>query len=105
MSNLAVVGHNQPPGPIDLAKTTIDAMADWMKANPVITTDETAREAKLLCDRAVAALEEIETERDSLVRPLNDSVSAINAKYKALHNTDKKKPGLYDKIFIELKAR
>ena len=105
MSNLAVVGHNQPPGPIDLAKTTIDAMADWMKANPVITTDESAREAKLLCDRAVAALEEIETERDGLVRPLNESVNAINAKYKALHNTDKKKPGTYDKVFIELKAR
>lgn len=105
MSNLAIVGHNQPPSAIDLALTTIDAMSEWMKANPVIETGEQASEAKLLCDRAKAALDEIESERDKLVRPLNEQVDAINRDYKTLHNTDKKKPGTYDRVFIELKAR
>ncbi|MCX7320422.1 MAG: hypothetical protein NT113_13345 [Hyphomicrobiales bacterium] len=105
MSNLALVGHNQPPSPVDLAGITINAMSEFMKANPTIADEATAREAKLLCDRAKAALEEIETERDKLVRPLNEQVDAINLKYKSLHNSDKKKPGTYDRIFIELKAR
>lgn len=105
MSNLAIVGHNQPPSPIDLAGITIDAMSEFMKANPIIADEDIAREAKTLCDRAKAALEEIESERDKIVRPLNEQVDAVNSKYKALHNTDKKKPGTYDRIFIELKAR
>lgn len=105
MSNLALVGHNKPPSPIDLAQVTIDAMSEWMKANPVIETGEQASEAKLLCDRAKVSLDEIEAERDKLVRPLNEQVKAINGKYKPLHNTDDKKPGTYDRIFIELKAR
>lgn len=105
MSNLAIVGHNKPPSAIDLALTTIDAMSEWMKANPVIETGEQAGEAKLLCDRAKVALDEIEAERDKLVRPLNEQVDAINRDYKALHNADKKKPGTYDRVFFELKAR
>lgn len=105
MSNLARIGHNEPPGPIELAGGTIDAMSEFMKANPTIAGEEQAREAKLLCDRAKAALDEIEAERDKIVRPLNDRVDEINAKYKALHNSDKKKPGTYDRIFIELKSR
>lgn len=105
MSSLAIVGHNKPPSAIDLALTTIDAMSEWMKANPVIETGEQAGEAKLLCDRAKVALDEIESERDKLVRPLNEQVDAINRDYKSLHNTDKKKPGTYDRVFLELKAR
>jgi len=102
---LPVVGHNNPPSAIDLAKNTIDALSEWMKNNPVIQTAEQAKEAKLLIDRAKVSLDEIEDERNKLVRPLNDKVSAINDKFKALHNTDKKRPGTYDRIFAELKAR
>lgn len=98
-------GHNKPPGPIELAGGTIEAISEFMKENPVIADEEAARQAKLLCDRAKAALDEIETERDKSVRPLNEKVAEINAKYKALHNTDAKKPGTFDRIFIELKAR
>lgn len=98
-------GHNKPPGPIELASGTINDMSDFMKDNPVIADEEVARKAKLLCDRAKAALDEIEIERDKSVRPLNEKVAEINAKYKALHNTDPKKPGTFDRIFVELKAR
>lgn len=98
-------GHNRPPGPIELAGNTINDMSEFMKDNPIIADEEVARKAKLLCDRGKAALEEIEAERDKSVRPLNEKVAEINAKYKALHNTDPKKPGTYDRVFVELKAR
>lgn len=104
-SGAFAAGHNRPPGPIELAADTIDALNEFMRDNPVIADEESARKAKLLCDRAKAALDELESERDKSVRPLNEKVSEINAKYKALHNTDPKKPGTYDRVFVELKAR
>jgi hypothetical protein len=105
MSNLAVAGHNAPPSPIDYAQSVIDEINAWLADHPTIETEDDARAAKPFLDRAKASLEEVEAERDSKVRPLNEQVSAINVKYKALHNTDAKKPGLFDKIVIELKAR
>jgi len=99
------IGSNHPPGPIDHAQSVIDDINSWLSDHPTIETEEQAREAKPFLDRAKASLEEVEAERDSKVRPLNETVDAINAKYKALHNVDKKKPGLFDKIVIELKAR
>lgn len=99
------IGSNHPPGPIDHAQGVIDDINAWLSDHPVIATEDDAREAKPFLDRAKAALEEIEAERDSKVRPLNEMVDAINVKYKTLHNTDKKKPGRYDKIVNELKAR
>jgi hypothetical protein len=99
------IGSNHPPGPIDHAQSVMDDINAWLSDHPTIETEEDARAAKPFLDRAKASLEEVEAERDSKVRPLNDAVDAINAKYKALHNVDKKKPGLFDKIVLELKAR
>lgn len=104
-SALRMIGDNKPPGPIDHAETVIRDINAWLQAHPVIETEEMAREAKPYLDRAKAALEEIESERDGKVRPLNEQVAQINLQYKAVHNTDPKKPGLFDKIVIELKAR
>ena len=101
----AVIGGNSPPSPIDLAKEGMTALSGWLSDHPVIQTDDDARGAKLLIDRCIGNCVEIERERDSLVRPLNEQVSAINAKYKAVHNTDPKKPGIVDKVLIEAKAR
>ncbi len=105
MASLAVIGGNNPPGPIDHAGSVIDDVNAWLADHPVIMTEDHAREAKPYLDRAKAALDEIESERDGKVRPLNEKVTEINATYKALHNTDPKKPGRFDKIVIELKAR
>jgi hypothetical protein len=105
MSNLARIGSNNPPGPIDYAQGVVDEINAWLADHPTIETEDDARAAKPFLDRAKLSLEEVEAERDSKVRPLNETVDAINAKYKALHNVDKKKPGLFDKIVIELKAR
>lgn len=102
---IAPIGHNQPPSALDIAQDPTDALREWMVANPVIETEEKSREAKRLLDRMVEAMREIEAERDKQVRPLNEQVAEINAKYKAAHNTDSKKPGFLDKIVIELKSR
>lgn len=101
----AVMGGNNPPGPLEMAESIMQVLSDWMKDHPVIQTEEEARAAKPLIDRAKAAMDEIEAERDGKVRPLNDQVAEINAEYKAVHNTDAKKPGTFNKVFNELKAR
>lgn len=101
----AVMGGNNPPGPIEMAETIMQALSDWMKDHPVIQTEDEARAAKPLIDRAKAAMDEIEAERDGKVRPLNDQVAQINVEYKAVHNTDPKKPGTFNKVFNELKLR
>lgn len=105
MVSLAVVGSNNPPGPIEHAQSVVDAINAWLADHPVIESEDQAREAKPYLDRAKAAFEEVESERDSKVRPLNEQVKATNETYKALHNTDPNKPGRFDKIVIELKAR
>lgn len=99
------VGDNNPPGPIEMAESIMQSLSVWMADHPVIQTEEEARAAKPLIDRAKAAMEELEAERDGKVRPLNDKVAEINAEYKAVHNTDPKRPGTFNKIFNELKAR
>lgn len=105
MVSLAVVGSNNPPGPIEHAQSVVDDINAWLADHPVIESEDQAREAKPYLDRAKAAFEEVESERDGKVRPLNEKVKATNETYKALHNTDPKKPGRFDKIVIELKAR
>lgn len=102
---LAPVGHNQPPSLLDFARETMTDLSNWMKDRPVIASEEEAREAKLLLDRAGNCAKDIEAERDKLVRPLNTQIDEINFKYKAVHNKDAKKPGLLDKVVNELKSR
>ena len=102
---IATAGHNNPPSPIDFASDTARTLSEWMKDHPVIETEEQARAAKLLCDRAKNSAAEVEAERDRKVRPLNEEVVEINGTYKAIHNTDPKKPGSLDRVHNELKAR
>lgn len=99
------IGGNNPPGPIEMAESIMQMLSDWMADHPVIATEDDARAAKPLIDRAKAAMDELEDERCGKVRPLNDKVSEINAEYKAVHNTDPKKPGTFNKVFNELKSR
>lgn len=104
---LAGIGHNQPPEPtvIERGIEAIQALSVFLDSTPVITEGEHLVKAKRLVEHARGAAAEIETERDGLVRPLNEKVSAINAEYKAIHNADSKKPGTLDKVLNELKVR
>jgi len=99
------VSTNNPPSPIDYAKEVIGDLSAWMADNPVVDGEEQSRHAKLLLDRAKAALEDVERNRVEKVKPLNDQVTSINTEYKAVHNTDTKKPGVLDKVVLVLRQR
>lgn len=101
----AVMGGNNPPDAIELATPRIETLRQFLKDNPVISTEDEARAGHAaLCD-AASALKTIEIERKGKVEPLNDEVKAINGKYHKYHNADAKRPGLWDKLLSELKSR
>ncbi len=104
---LAMIGHNNPPEPtpIERAQDAMGVLAAFLAETPVITEGPHLVEAKRLVEHARGAMAELEAERDQLVRPLNEQVAGINTKYKAIHNTDSKKPGTFDRILAELKVR
>jgi hypothetical protein len=102
---VATIGHNSPPETIKAAQDTMRSLSDWMAEHPVIELEDDAREAKKLLDRAKGCAGEIENDRDHQVRPLNEQITVINGKFKAIHNTDPKKPGTLDRIVNELKSR
>lgn len=105
MSMPATIGHNRSPDALDSAPDTMAALGEWLREHPVIQTEDDARAAKKLLDRAKGCTGDIEAERDKRVRPLNEEITEINSRYKSVHNTDSKKPGTLDKIVNELKAR
>lgn len=107
MSAVALIGHNNPPEPtpIERAQDAMGELAAFLNETPVIADGPQLVEAKRLVEHARGAMAELEAERDQMVRPLNEQVAGINAKYKAIHNTDGKKPGTFDKVLLELKAR
>jgi hypothetical protein len=94
----AIAGANNPPSPIDMAKITFDALAEYLKNRPVVQTLEEAKEAKLFIDRAKASLDELEKTRDGIVRPLNEKVKGINAEFR-----EAREP--LEKLLNEVKAR
>src|SRR5215475_12746743 len=67
---------------IGFAKSTMAALTDWMRGRTAIVDDYAARRAHELVDRANRSLATLEDERDSLVRPLNAEVKAINDRYR-----------------------
>lgn len=106
MSDEIQVLSNNPPSAIDFAREVISTLNDWMTTCcPAITSEDDARQAKLLLDRAAEALRDVEDDRIGLVSPLVRQTQGINEKYKSLHNTDKTKPGSFDRVVNELKAR
>ncbi len=101
------IGDNGPPEPTPLerADEAMVALSNYLNETPVIETGAHCVEAKRLVEHARGAAAELEAERVKLVAPLNDKLATINGQFKAVHNTDSKKPGTLDKILGELKAR
>jgi hypothetical protein len=99
------IGANNPPDALALARPTIEELGRFLKDFPVVANDTEAREAKVILDRTVLALKGVEDERDGKVRPLNEQVAAINAEYHKFHNTNEKKPGLWNTLVRELRIR
>jgi hypothetical protein len=101
----AVIGGNNPPGAIELAKPIVEELNRFLADHPVVSNEAEAREAKVIGDRAFLACKSVEEERDSKVRPLNERVAAINAEYHRWFSTNDKKPGLWGTLLKELKVR
>lgn len=78
----AVVGDNMPPTTIDQAWNVYKDVSAFLETMPVIQSDEDAKSAKGYFDRAKVALDAMESDRDGQVRPLNETVSAINGSFK-----------------------
>lgn len=79
---MSEIGHNNPPEVIDLASGVISSISEFMSEWPVVEDEEDARRMKLQVDRAKACIKDLEAERDTKVRPLNEQVSDINGKYR-----------------------
>lgn len=101
----AAIGGNFPPSAIDLAAPHIEALRGFLNANPIISTDEESRAGKSVLDAAAGALKAIEAERKSLVDPLNAEIKEHNGKYHKYHNADAKRPGIWDKLVLEVRGR
>lgn len=84
MSQQILLGHNHPPSSIELAEATLVEVSQFIAQEPVIINDDLARKAKLFRDRASLALQEMETDRDKQVRPLNEHVKEINLSFKVV---------------------
>ena len=81
MNNLARIGHNS--NNFAIGADTVAEASKWLANNPVIETEDDAREAAKYEKRLKASFDELEAERDGKVRPLNDQVKAINEEYKS----------------------
>ncbi len=75
-------GHNQPPGMIETAQTLWRELGTWLGINPRIDDATVAGEGKLLRDRVKNALADLDAERQTHVRPLNEQVKSINTEYR-----------------------
>lgn len=79
--------HNNPPSILEFCGETTAELGKWLEDHPVIQTEDDARTAKLLIDRATSTIADAEAERDKQVRPLNEQVKAINERYKTPRNS------------------
>lgn len=96
-----VIGGNNPPSQIAFTQETTGALSEWLKDNPVVQTEDQAREGKLLVDRARLCVADLESERDSKVRPLNTQVRVINDEYRGPRETLQK---ISQELLIRLDA-
>lgn len=90
--------HNNPPSQIDFSRETANALSAWMRDNPTVQTEDDARAAKVLCDRASLCLGDMRDERDALTRPLNEQLTEIHSRYREPQNT-------LSRVLTELTAR
>lgn len=81
------IGDNHPPTMIEVTNETTHSISEWLSENPVIQSEESAREAKVFLDRGNLCIKDLEDERDGKVRPLNTQVAAINDLYRSPRET------------------
>ena len=98
MDDLAPREHNIPPSQIEFASETADSVAEWLKNNPIVETDEQARAGKLFVDRARLCLQDLEDDRKTKTRPLYKQITDLDDQYRSPRS-------ILEKILTELKER
>lgn len=73
---------NSPRPALEGLNDTASAINKWLMDNPVVETDDQARDGKMMLDRGNLALKDLNDERDGQVRPLNERVDSINNEYR-----------------------
>lgn len=76
------IGDNSAPDMTETAAQTMRDLSAFMAEMPVIETHEQALAAKPYVDRGALCLKDLEAERDTHVRPLNEQVKKINLYYR-----------------------
>lgn len=77
------IPNSQTPS-LDAASETLLELQAFTDTNPAVTNDDEAQALNLYLSRARLAIKDADDERDKAVRPLNDQVKAVNAKYGAV---------------------
>ena len=70
--------------PLEIAEQAKAELAAWLDKHPVITTEDEAREAKLVFDRAKASYADLETARNAETQPLHAAWQTAIAKFKPM---------------------
>ena len=81
MTETAKVGHNRPPSLIEDATVLGEETNNWLTEHPVITSEEEAREGKLLVDRLSNTSKDMEVELRAHVEPLTRKIGEISQNY------------------------
>lgn len=109
MTNLAVIGHNQPPEPtpFEAIKTRIDDLYGeaklWLDGEPV-TTQQQADALNTLANHIKEAESEADALRVAENKPFDDGKSEVQARYNALIGKTTKVTGLTVKALEAVKA-
>lgn len=87
MTNVATLGHNNPPSPFDDAKALVEDLrceaSNWLDGAEVSSQDEADAIARLL-DMARKARKEADEARKVEAKPFDDGKKAVQAKFKPL---------------------
>ena len=79
------IGHNTPTE-LELAAGAKAELDKWLDEHPAITTEDEAREAKLVYDRAYASLKDLEAAKELETKPLHTAWQDALAKYRSPYN-------------------
>lgn len=73
---------NNPPGPLIHGQNAMVELSAFLRENPVIQTQDQAKQGSAYIERTRVSLNEMETERKEKVAPLNEHLGIINAAYR-----------------------
>lgn len=98
MSDSPAIGHNRPPSQIETLDEICSSVGEWLKTNPVVESEEAARDAKPYVDRLRMGLADMEDELHNRTRPKLAEINAIRDEYRSIRK-------IAEKLYEETKTR